>query len=305
MTVDKIQELNGNRPDKMWPECTGWMDMEEGWTWDMGWMGMEATREGETAPKLDQENKEKRDYKEETGGKEQNEDKDNNSDKREGDGGNSNQATKVTKGCKKPAITNKGEHKTGTGNGREGAGFSKPHQAQTRCRKQDQDKTNDGVRREGIGDKLYGYKNRTRHQDRLRQEQTWPQERCTAQGSRTAAQSTAPGPGPGSRTKSSHWLQDGAPGPDGPTSRTTGATTPAANASGTAAPNTRPRPGSVQMSRTAGTTTATSRTSGTAGLTAGISGARTPASRAADSTEPSNRPRPGPATTSGISRETT
>ena len=31
------------------------MDMEEGWTWDMGWMDMEESREGENKIKQEQE----------------------------------------------------------------------------------------------------------------------------------------------------------------------------------------------------------------------------------------------------------
>ena len=69
MTGKRRQEQDGGRPDKIGTEHEGWMDMEGGWTWDMGWMELETTREGDTTPRLDQENQEERHYKEETSGK--------------------------------------------------------------------------------------------------------------------------------------------------------------------------------------------------------------------------------------------
>ena len=173
------EEWNGGRPDETWPEDAGWMDIGDGWTWDMGWMDRVATREGETRPKLDHEEHEdiratregqsksrldqqddeanreeekapkpqdkedidigktremEADYREARGGRPSNQEG-------EGNGDNSNQATKNTKGWIKPAITNKGEksrNNTQSSTTRPGHGHPPGLGSRTRPRLQDQ-----------------------------------------------------------------------------------------------------------------------------------------------------------------------
>ena len=110
-TADRRQEQDGGGPDKIGTEHEGWMDIKGGWTWDMGWMELETTREGDTTPGLDRENQEERHYKEEISGKEQNKDEDKNGNKKESKDGDTNQDIKIAKGCRKPAITNRTDGK--------------------------------------------------------------------------------------------------------------------------------------------------------------------------------------------------
>ena len=92
-----------------WTEQMGWRDTRGGWEWDMRWMELGTTRERDTALRPDQENREEKNQEEQIKGEEQNEDRDKNNNKKEAKGGSSDQDTNIAKGCKKPAIVNKGE----------------------------------------------------------------------------------------------------------------------------------------------------------------------------------------------------
>ena len=106
-TADQRQEQAGGGSDNRETEHEGWMDMEGGWTWDMGWIELETTREGHTTTGWHRENMEERQYKEEMNGEEQNKDEEKNGNKKESKSGDTNRDNKIAKGCRKPATTNR------------------------------------------------------------------------------------------------------------------------------------------------------------------------------------------------------